>query len=336
MRDFSEQAGPGSYIADTLTFLGKLPVSLQWWRKPLKPRFERQANLWMKLWTSLRTQMETGQAPECFVKQVIEAEYQKQGISELQAAFLAGSLIEAGSETTSAAINTALLYLAANPDVQRIAYEEIHKVIGDSRSPTFEDEANLPYVRAIVKETNRIRPVTSFGSPHYTTAPVTYRNIHIPANSVITIQQYSLHYDERLFPEPNKFKPERYLSYPEKAGYYTNTKDPRDRDHWNFGAGRRICSGLHLAENSMFIVLSKLLWAFEVLPPLGADGEEVPVNTGDDAFMPGGNTVPKEYSARWRLRNEEVRKTIASEWEDAKRDGYVLRGVKVTEEGIEV
>jgi cytochrome P450 len=335
MNDFSNVATPGNYLADTLPPLGQLPPRLQWWRSSLTPLFQRQASLWMSFWSSLKTQMETGQAPECFVKQVVESGYEKQGVSELQVAFLAGSLIEAGSETTSAGINTALLYLSAYPDVRAKAYEEIFRVVGESRSPTFDDEHDLPYIRAIVKETMRMRPVTNIGTPHFTTAPITYKGIHIPANSVVAIQQYAIHYDESLFPEPDRFNPDRYLAYPEKAGVYA-AGDAMKRDHWNFGAGRRICSGMHLAENSMLIVLAKLLWAFDILPPLDESGKEVKVDVSDEAFETGGNTVPKPYKIRWRVRSEEVRGTIEREVVEAKRDGYVLRGVKVSSEGVEL
>lgn len=335
MNDFSNTATPGKYLADTIPPLGRLPPRLQWWRKSLKPLFERQANLWMRLWSSLKTQIDTGQAPECFVKQVIESGYERQGVSELQAAFLAGSLIEAGSETTSAGINTAILYLSAYPNVRAKAYEELSKVVGPSRSPTFDDEKDLPYIRAIVKETMRIRPVTNIGTPHFTTSPIVYKNMYIPANSVVAIQQYAIHYDPALFPEPTLFNPDRYLSFPEKAGFYA-AGDAEKRDHWNFGAGRRICSGLHLAENSMLIVLAKLLWAFDILPPLDGNGREMQVDLSDEAFETGGNTVPKPYRARFRVRSEEVRKTIEREVAEAKRDGYVLRGVKVSNEGVEL
>ena len=336
MNDFSIVAKPGTYLADTLPFFGKLPPRLQWWRKGLKPLFDKQANMWMSFFTSLKTQMETKQAPECFVKQFIESDYEKQGISELQAAFLAGSMIEAGSETTSAALNTAILYLSANPDVRRKAHEEIDKVVGSSRSPSFDDEVDLPYIRAIVKETLRLRPVTNIGTPHYTTAPITYKSIHIPANSVVCLEQYPIHYDPTIFPEPERFNPGRYLAYPHGSGHYA-AGPASARDHWSFGAGRRICSGVHLAENSMFIVLAKLLWAFDILPPIRANGEEVVVDTSDEAFdAEGSTTMAKPYSVRWKVRNEKIGETIVREAEDARKNGYVLRGVKVGSEGVEV
>jgi cytochrome P450 len=334
MNDFSVVAKPGSYLADALPFFGNLPRQLQWWRKGLQPLFDKQANLWMSFWSSLKTQMETKQAPECFAKQFIESGYEKQGISELQAAFLAGSLIEAGSETTSAALNTAILYLVANPEVQRKAQSEIYKTVGSSRSPSFDDEDSLPYIRAIVKETLRMRPVTNIGTPHYTTAPITYKNTYIPANSVVCLQQYPIHYDHTLFADPTRFNPDRFLAYPMGAGHYA-AGPASARDHWSFGAGRRICSGLHLAENSMFIVLAKLLWAFDILPPLDAAGREVEVDTSDEAFdSVGSTTMAKVYGVRWKVRSEAIRGVVEREVVDAKRDGYVLRGVRVGEEGV--
>jgi cytochrome P450 len=332
MSDFSIVAKPGTYLADALPFIANLPPLLQWWRKPLKPLFDKQANLWMSFFASLKTQMETKSAPECFVKQLIESDYEKQGITDLQAAFLAGSMIEAGSETTSAALNTAILYLAANPETQLKAQSELDLCVDTSRSPSFADEENLPYIRAIVKETLRMRPVTNIGTPHYTTAPVIYKDMYIPKNSVVCLQQYPIHYNSMLFPDPTSFKPERYLSHPQGSGHYA-AGPASARDHWSFGAGRRICSGMHLAENSMFIVLAKLLWAFEILPSI--DGAKV--DTSDDAFDPeGSTTMAKVYSVRWRVRSERIRSVVEKEVMEAKRDGYTLRGVKVGEEGVEL
>jgi len=243
-------------------------------------------------------------------------------------------MIEAGSETTSAALNTAILYLSANPDARQRAIDEIRGVIPPSRSPTFEDEPRLPYIRAIVKETLRLRPVTNIGTPHYTTAPINYKGIHIPAKSVVCLQQYPIHYDSNVFEGPHSFKPERYLNHPHGSGHYA-AGPAASRDHWAFGAGRRICSGVHLAENSMFIVLAKLLWAFDILPPLDQQGNEVQVDTSDDAFdAVGSTTMAKPYMVRWKARSEETEETLLREAAEARRDGYVLRGVRVGEEGV--
>lgn len=69
-------------------------------------------------------------------------------------------MIEAGSETTSSALNSCVRYFAAFPEAQAKAYEEVRRVVGENRLPSFEDERDLPYIRACVKEILRIRPVT--------------------------------------------------------------------------------------------------------------------------------------------------------------------------------
>lgn len=245
-------------------------------------------------------------------------------------------MIEAGSETTSSALNSCILYLSAHPEVRARAHEELSRVIGSGRSPSFQDEESLPYIRAIVKETLRIRPVTNMGTPHYTTADITYKNIFIPKESIVCIQQYAIHYDPSVFPDPETFNPSRYLNHPLKAGAYAAHPDPRERDHFSFGAGRRICSGLHLAENSMFITVAKILWAFDVLPPLDGNGREMPVDLSDNAYEPGSNTIPKPFGVRFVPRNKEVETVVRKEWDQAERDGFVLRDQRVNAQGMVV
>ncbi|KAF3387022.1 Cytochrome P450 monooxygenase yanC [Penicillium rolfsii] len=334
MEEFSKAAAPGKYLAETYPLLTRLPTWMQWWRKEALQSFNRQAVIWMKYWTRLRTQMEQGQAPACFVKQFIETDFEKNGISELQASFVAGTMIEAGSETTSSALNSCVKYFAAYPDAQAKAYAEINRVIGENRIPTFEDEPNLPYIRACVKEILRIRPV-SIGSPHYTTADIVYKDYFIPANTVVSINQYGLHFDPTRYQNPDDFIPDRYLNHNLKAGAYAAHPDPYERDHFDFGAGRRICPGLHLAENSLFITIACLIWAFEILPPI-ENGKINPVDVSDAAYESGVNTLPKPSKLRFVPRSSTVQSTLTAEWTRAKSEGYMLGSIKVNAEGMVV
>jgi len=60
-------------------------------------------------------------------------------------------MIEAGSETTSQALNNSIIGLLSNPSAVKKAQEELDRVVGINRTPTFQDEKHLPYVRAIIK-----------------------------------------------------------------------------------------------------------------------------------------------------------------------------------------
>jgi cytochrome P450 len=60
-------------------------------------------------------------------------------------------MIEAGSETTSQTLNNTLVGLLQNPDAVKACHEELDRVIGDDRTPTFDDEEKLPLIRALGK-----------------------------------------------------------------------------------------------------------------------------------------------------------------------------------------
>ncbi|KPM40123.1 hypothetical protein AK830_g6429 [Neonectria ditissima] len=321
MKDFSEAAAPGAMVADLFPPLASIPVWLQWWRPGAIRAYNRQKKTWMKYWDRLKVQMDEKRAPECFVKQFLETDFEKQGITEVQAGFVAGSMLEAGSETTSSALNSCILYLSAHPEVQDIANDELSRVVGDSRSPTYDDEANLPYIRAMGKEVLRIRPVTTIGTPHYTTADIFYKDMFIPKNTAVSINQYALHFDAGKWTDPERFDPSRYLDYPHKAGVYAASGDAQSRDHFDFGAGRRICPGMHLAENSLFITLAKILWAFKIEPPVDGQGNEMPVDLTDAAYEEGVNTLPKPFKARFVPRNERRAEVLRTEWREAQGDG---------------
>lgn len=74
----------------------------------------------------------------------------------LSCSYLGGVLIEAGSDTTSAIIQSLILLLLANPEVQRKAQKEIDAVVGPDRMPTLGDIERLPYVQAIIHEVHFI------------------------------------------------------------------------------------------------------------------------------------------------------------------------------------
>ncbi|KAG6836307.1 hypothetical protein H0H93_009280 [Arthromyces matolae] len=59
-------------------------------------------------------------------------------------------------------------------------------------------------------------------------------------------------------------KPERYVNDCTLSSESANLADPYERDHWMFGVGRRICPGMWVAEREVFLVISRMLWAFKM------------------------------------------------------------------------
>ena len=90
---------------------------------------------------------------------------------------------------------------------------------------------------------------------------------------------------------------------------------------------------MHLAENSLFITIACIIWAFEILPPL-ENGKVGVVDVSDSAYEDGANTLPKPSKLRFVPRSSQVETTLRTEWENAQKEGYMLGDTKVNVEGM--
>lgn len=162
---------------------------------------------------------------------------------------------------------------------------------------------------------------------------VHYRDHLIPKGTILLANLNTLHWDPERFPHPFHFKPERYLNHLHRSAVYAAGGDILARDNFTFGAGRRICPGIHLAENGLFLAVANITWAYEFKLPLDDQGEEIPLDITDEGFMEGAIRVPKQYTVRILERNAARSRLIRSEWDQAQQAGYVLRGSHVDVNG---
>jgi cytochrome P450 len=135
----------------------------------------------------------------------------------------------------------------------------------------------------------------------------------IPKNTLMFIPTWSLHHSEELFGEDHDvYNPDRYLGYDRLANDYAGSPDYERRDHYNYGAGRRICPGIHLAERNMWRIAAKLLWAFEFSEPIDPHtGKVVPIDP--DAYSNGILVMAHRYKVTIKPRSEEHVKTIRAD-----------------------
>ena len=166
----------------------------------------------------------------------------------------------AGFETTSATLMWWILAMAAFPRVQYQAQAELDAVVGRARLPTYADAPRLPYVRAIVREVLRWRPVVRLGTPHKTIEDDWYEGMFIPKGSVCRPNIWQCNRDPTVFGEDaDDFKPERHLG--DNGELLPGPKETNQEGYVSFGFGRRICVGKHLANDSLFILTARILWA---------------------------------------------------------------------------
>ena len=91
-----------------------------------------------------------------------------------------------------------------------------------------------------------------------------------------------------------------------------------ERDHFGFGAGRRLCSGMDLVDSSLFLSMSRILWAFDVSKAIDSDSNEV---TPDPDNIVGGLAVmPARFPARISARNAQRENAIRTAWELAQEN----------------
>lgn len=188
---FSQMAEPGAWLVDSFPFLVNLPSwMVQGWRDIGRRWFKYDCKVYLDLHLDLFDQIKKGTAPDCFIRDLYEAiqrNPEKSGISDGFATYAAGSLVEAGSESSSMVINAWIMACQLFPYVVSIAEKEFDDVVGCDRMPTFEDEENLPYVRAMVKETLRWWPIIKSGMPHSVTEDDWYDGYFIPKGSVVVL-----------------------------------------------------------------------------------------------------------------------------------------------------
>ncbi|KAI4153051.1 MAG: hypothetical protein LQ340_002538 [Diploschistes diacapsis] len=326
---------PGAFLVDELPPLARLPKWLQPGQKEAKQAAKQVLDIKVELWQRLQKQIESGKAPHSFAREIYESResWYSQGLTEEHLIWVSSGLVEAGFETTAATLSSLVLHLAANPRVQKEAQEELMRVVGPSRLPTYQDIRALPYVRACVKEMLRMNPILAPGVRHFTDEDIVYKEHIIPKGTVLLANTAFLHYDPTRFEDPFEFKPERYLDHTLFSSEYAAMSDPYKRDHFTFSTGRRTCPGARLAENSLDIALAGILWAFEIRPPV-VNGVEAKMDLSDNAYLDAGFTIPTPFAARFLPRSEDRLRIVKEQWDLATKEGYELRGVPVDLDGV--
>ncbi|XP_062568079.1 LOW QUALITY PROTEIN: cytochrome P450 2E1-like [Saccostrea cucullata] len=165
----------------------------------------------------------------------------------------------AGTETTSTTLRWALLYLIHYPQWQKILQKDIDDVIGQGQ-PKMEHRNKLPRVEAFILEIQRLADIVPLNVPHAASEDFVYDGHLFPKGVFVFCVIDSVLSDPENFPEPSKFKPERFLDDSGKCqGEQKNKLIP-------FSIGRRICLGESLAKMELFLFFTRFLQKFEVKP----------------------------------------------------------------------
>jgi len=163
----------------------------------------------------------------------------------------------AGYDTTGHTIAWALYEIARHPEVEEKIFEELSEAMSDRETPTYEEGNKLTYLQWVIKETLRMHPPAGIFRRH-TSEECEVAGVRLPANCSVTVSILAVHYDEQVWPEPWRFRPERF-SDEESEG--------RDPCAWiPFAFGGRNCIGMSFALTEIRVVLAILCKKYRVAP----------------------------------------------------------------------
>ncbi|KAJ6588208.1 cytochrome P450 [Mycena capillaripes] len=264
-------ARPGAYLVDLIPILKHVP---EWFpgasfQKVAREGRELSQELQNKPFVWAMKQFEEGNALPSFFKDLMEnQEIASDDPAEAQHIIQCATAVmyATGADTILASALTFILAMLHTPEVQKNAQEELDRVVGTDRLPTYADQDALPYINAIVKESLRWELVIPLGVPHRAIQDDIYKGYFIPEGTVIIANQWGISHDEQVFSDAFAFRPERFL----------NKESPLpDPSSIAFGWGRRICPGRFLAENSLWLHVATILACFNISPVVGDNGKPI-------------------------------------------------------------
>ncbi len=184
------------------------------------------------------------------------------GMTDMELVGQAAILFGASYETTASTLTWTLFLLAQHPQISRDLMDELDGVLAGS-PPRYDQLPQLPLLERVIKESMRILAPVPY-TIRSATADVEMGGYKVPKNSRVICSHFLTHHQPDLYPEPEKFLPDRWL-----------TIDPSPYEYMPFSAGPRACIGASFAMQAMKISISMILQRFRLQVVRGAKVERV-------------------------------------------------------------
>nr|WQI83143.1 CYP719A45 [Corydalis yanhusuo] len=164
--------------------------------------------------------------------------------------------VDSTSETTA----WALAFLICEPRVQEKLYQELKNFAGENGMIKVEDINKLPYLQAVLKETLRMKPIAPLALPHKAVRETSLAGNMVEPGTCVMVNIYAIHHDPKVWNEPYKFKPERFLHGEDNDD---GNMKAMEQSWLPFSAGMRTCAGMELGKLQFGFSLANLVNAFQ-------------------------------------------------------------------------
>ncbi|KAG6819405.1 hypothetical protein H0H93_012135 [Arthromyces matolae] len=302
---------PGTFLVDSIPLLKYVPEWMPF------AGFKRKARHWRKFaedavnkpYEFAKRTFENGHSLPSYVARCLQNISKSKNVAFQEEVIKtsSGSMFVAGSDSTIGVIASCILGFLTNPVALKKAQEEIDRVIGANRLPTFEDVESLPYITAIAKEALRWRDVAPIGLPHFLDADDEYNGYRIPKGSIIIANCWAMLHDESVYPQPFEFNPDRFM----KDGKLD--PDAKDPMHAAFGFGRRICPGRFMAFSAIWITMASLIAVFDIEKERDSDGKVIEPS---HEYISSLAYMPKPFKCSITPRSKQAQALIEASAQD--------------------
>ncbi|XP_038395276.1 cytochrome P450 3A12-like isoform X4 [Canis lupus baileyi] len=178
-------------------------------------------------------------------------------LSDLELVAQSIIFVVAGYETTSTSLCLLMYELATHPDVQQKLQKEIDATFPNKAAPTYDTLVQMEYLDMVLNESLRLYPITG-RLVRVCKKDVEISGVFIPKGTVVMVPTFTLHQDPDIWPEPEKFQPERFSK--------KNKDSINPYTYLPFGTGPRNCLGMRFAIMNMKLALIKVLQNFSFKP----------------------------------------------------------------------
>ncbi|PAV76335.1 hypothetical protein WR25_24004 [Diploscapter pachys] len=161
-------------------------------------------------------------------------------------------LFHAGQDTTSTTLSWAVCFLLNHPEVEEKIRKELLEVTNGNQDLSQADRQKTPYFNAALNEIQRLSSIITTNLTRYTSEDVEISGVLIRKGIPCTAQLSMILSDERYFPEPEKFNPDRFMG-----------ENKPENQMVAFGLGKRACLGESLARAELYLILGNLIQRYK-------------------------------------------------------------------------
>ncbi|PPD91724.1 hypothetical protein GOBAR_DD11331 [Gossypium barbadense] len=172
----------------------------------------------------------------------------------------------AGTDTAAATMIWVMSFLMKNPKCLKKAQVEVRDLVGEKGFVNEDDVQGLIYLKAVIKETFRLQPVAPLLLPRETRRKCSIGGYEVPAKTLVYVNAWAIGREPEAWENPQE--PERFI------GSSIDYKG-LNFELIPFGAGRRVCPGMHMGVAEVELGLANLLYKFDWEMPNGMNREDL-------------------------------------------------------------